>query len=110
MYSQKMRNGSGYISVCIVISVMTGASELLSESEIIFPEIAALATGMLAVPKQSWRADRKRMIVMIAAAAVAGTLLEKVSAAASLPVWGAVAVAYAAGQLLFLRRRQILFL
>lgn len=101
MYSQKMRNGSGYISVCIVISVMTGASELLSESEIIFPEIAALATGMLAVPKQSWRADRKRMIVMIAAAAVAGTLLEKVSAAASLPVWGAVAVAYAAGQLLF---------
>lgn len=102
MYSQKRKYGIGYLSVCVVVSVMTGISEFLSVTEIIFPEIAALATGMLAAPKQSWRVSRSRMVFLIAASTVMGTLLAKMSVTADFSLWGAVAAAYAAGQLLFL--------
>lgn len=87
MYSQKRKYGIGYLSVCVVVSVMTGISEFLSVTEIIFPEIAALATGMLAAPKQSWRVSRSRMVFLIAASTVMGTLLAKMSVTADFSLW-----------------------
>ena len=100
-HTEHVRALFGYLSVCIVVAVMAGASDLFEEREIIFPEIAALATGMLAVRNQSWQVSRKRMISAIACASAAGTILAKMTLSADISMWAAVAAAYAAGQLLF---------
>ena len=42
----------------IVIAIMIAASEVLGEREIIFPEIAAIAVGMLLAPRRPWQTTR----------------------------------------------------
>lgn len=66
--------------MCIVLAAaMVGASELLGEKEIIFPEITALTVGALAAPKQSWRVSRVRMVLLIALCSVIGILIVRFS-------------------------------
>lgn len=90
------------ISDAVIIGLtglMAGASELLSEREIIFPEIAALAVGALAAPKRSWRTTRLRCIFYIALCAVLGLC---VSVFVPLPVWAKVPLTFAVCQLLLI--------
>lgn len=54
-----------YITSLIIICLMVGASELLHEREIIFPEISAIALGALFAPVQSWNTNRPRLFLSI---------------------------------------------
>lgn len=63
-----------YAAVVLIVTLMIGASELLAEKEIIFPEIAAIAVGAIAAPRFAWRTDKLRMLLLIISGAVLGVL------------------------------------
>ncbi len=56
----------------LVMALMTGASELLNEREIIFPEAAAIALGALAAPKFAWRTTKPAIFFLITGCAALG--------------------------------------
>lgn len=58
-----------------VVAIMVGSAEILGEKEIIFPEITAVAMGVLIAPVQSWNTSRTRLFVAIVSAAVAGVCI-----------------------------------
>ncbi|MBR2176323.1 MAG: hypothetical protein IJ861_05175 [Clostridia bacterium] len=58
-----------------VVTVMVLLSEILREPEIIFPEIAALAVGMLVSEKRAWKTTPARTLVLMSFAAFAGYLI-----------------------------------
>lgn len=60
--------------VLLLVGLMVGASQLLGEPEIIFPEITALAVGAWLAPRQPWRVSRPMMFLLIAAFSVLGVL------------------------------------
>ncbi len=60
-----------WLSVAI-ITVMVLVGELLGDTEVIFPEIAALTIGGLIAPKQPWRVDRLRMMILMTVSALLG--------------------------------------
>ena len=60
-----------FISLALAAG-MVAASELLHDKEVIFPEITAVAIGVLAAPKQSWNVSRLRLLLTITAAAIIG--------------------------------------
>ena len=59
------------LSVCLTF-FMVGAAELMGERELIFPEMTAVAIGVLTAPAQVWNTDRKRLFCLIMSAAVTG--------------------------------------
>ncbi|MGN1457824.1 MAG: hypothetical protein ACI4XP_07710 [Acutalibacteraceae bacterium] len=60
-----------WISVSIItLSVLT--AELIGNYEIIFPEIAALASGALVAEKQPWEVSRIKMLVLMSISAFVG--------------------------------------
>ncbi|MBQ3404738.1 MAG: HPP family protein [Oscillospiraceae bacterium] len=60
-------------SLAIIIStLMVLASELFGQREIIFPEIAAIAIGCLAVPSRPWNATRPLICLLLTAGALFG--------------------------------------
>lgn len=61
--------------VLLLVGLMVGASQLLGEPEIIFPEITALAVGAWLAPRQPWRVSRPMMFLLITAFSVLGVLL-----------------------------------
>ena len=83
----------------LIISIMIGASELLGEREIIFPEIAAIAVGMLLVPRRPWQTSRMRVLVLISLSAVVGL---SVSVLLPLPLWEKMCVAFLLAQVLLI--------
>lgn len=74
-----LSRGKIYVIRCAVclalVAAMVGTAELTAEKEIIFPEIAALAVGAVAAPKQSWQTSRIRMVILIAVCSVIGIML-----------------------------------
>ena len=42
----------------IIVVAMVGAAQITGEKEIIFPEITAIAVGMLLAPKRSWQTSK----------------------------------------------------
>lgn len=101
-----MSERTGYLlraAVCTLLAAaMIGASELLGEKEIIFPEITALTVGAIAAPKQSWRVSRVRMVLLIAVCSVLGILIVRYS---PLPKAADLVGAYLVCQVLFLLSR-----
>lgn len=83
------------LAAVLVIAVMVGTAELSGEREIIFPEIAAIAVGMLLSPRRSWRTDRRRVLLLISLAAALGL---GVSVLLPGPLWGKMTLAYVLGQ------------
>ena len=81
---------------------MVGAADAFQNQEIIFPEIAAIATGALLTPKLAWRTDSLHMFAAIAACAVLGlcTVLWMPGA-----VWLQMSAAYLLASVLFLLSR-----
>lgn len=54
---------------------MVGMAEITHESEIIFPEIAALCIGALISPKQSWQTSRLKLVGLIMISSIAGVAI-----------------------------------
>ena len=82
-----------------VIAVMIAASELFGEREIIFPEIAAIAVGMLLALRRPWQTSRARVLVLISLSAVVGLA---VSVLLPLPLWEKMCVAFLLAQVLLI--------
>ena len=85
--------------VLAIVAAMVGAAELTGQSEIIFPEITAIAVGAFLAPRLAWRTDRARMLVTVTLCAVLGVLLVRF---VPLPVWGRLTLAYGLAQVVFL--------
>ena len=89
---------SGVLTV-LIITLMVGAAELLGEREIIFPEIAAIAVGMLLVPRRPWQTSRRRVLVLISLSAVVGLA---VSVLLPMALWEKMCVAFLLAQVLLI--------
>lgn len=90
------------IFTIIIITGMTAASEILSEREIIFPEIAAIATGYLLAPQMTWKTNKIRTFLLTTLCAVSGLLIVRFMPG---PVWLQMIAAYCVGQLYFMFSR-----
>ena len=99
MQSENSKRYINYLLVCFVIGIMTAVSEILSEKEIIFPEIAALAVGALAAPKRSWQVSRTRMVILIAVCASLGVLIVRMI---NIEIWCQVIAAFSICQIIYL--------
>lgn len=83
----------------IIITAMVAASEITSEKEIIFPEVAALSVGAFLAPKLPWKTNYLRMFLSIILCAILGELIVLFIPA---PLWIQISVAYLISQLVFL--------
>ncbi|WP_173327885.1 hypothetical protein [Eubacterium pyruvativorans] len=83
------------ILITVVVACMTGSAEGLVEREIIFPEIAALATGMILTPHKPWKVNGPRIIFFITLCAVCGMIIVQY---VHLPLLLQILLAYAVGQ------------
>lgn len=63
------------ILTVFLIVIMTATAELSGEREILFPEIAAIATGALISPKLAWKTNYIRLFVMICIGSVTGMFI-----------------------------------
>lgn len=86
----------------LLIGGMVGAADLFGNSEIIFPEIAAIATGALLTPRLAWRTDALHTFgaIVICAALGLGIVLWMPGA-----VWLQMSIAYLMASVLFLLSR-----
>ncbi len=75
----------------LIITAMVSASEFFGEKEIIFPEIAAIAVGMLLAPKRSWQTSKIRILLLITMSAAIGL---GISVFVSWPLWIKMAIAF----------------
>lgn len=88
-----------YILTILIIAIMVGASELLGEKEIIFPEIAAIATGLLIAPHRSWQVSRIKILNLIGICSVLGLII---SVFMPLPLWLKMSTAFIICQFIFI--------
>lgn len=63
------------IMTIFVIAIMVGASEVLGEKEIIFPEITAIAIGLFIAPHRSWQVNKARILILISICSVLGLMI-----------------------------------
>ena len=82
----------------LVMTLMTGASELLNEKEIIFPEAAAIALGALVSPKFAWNTNKGAIFFLIMGCATLGMAIVLLP----LPIPAALILAYLTGQIVLL--------
>lgn len=68
-----------YLFALLLIAGMVAAAELTGETEVIFPEIAALVVGMWVVDKPVWRVRRRQLVVLMTLGAVVGISLVRFS-------------------------------
>lgn len=88
-----------YILAILVIAIMVGTSELLGEKEIIFPEIAAISTGLLIAPHRCWQVSRIRILILIAICSLLGLII---SIFLPLPLWLKMSTAFIICQFIFI--------
>lgn len=85
--------------VVLIVALMVGAAELLGQSEIIFPEITAIAVGALLAPRMAWNTSRPRILMLIALCAVLGVGIVRFVPG---PDWMKLTLAYGAAEALYL--------
>lgn len=61
----------------LIVTLMTGVSELTSEPEIIFPEAAAIALGALIAPGLPWKVNKISALMLVFICAVAGLTISR---------------------------------
>lgn len=71
--------GKRYLYALLMISAMVGLSEATGEKEIIFPEMAALTTGMWIVDKRVWQISKFQFVPLMTLGAIAGICLVRYS-------------------------------
>lgn len=81
--------------ITAIVACMTGSAEGLVEREIIFPEIAALATGMILTPHKPWKVNGQRIIFFITLCAVCGMVIVQY---VHIPLLAQILLAYGIGQ------------
>ena len=88
-----------YSMVLLIVVIMVGASELLHQKEIIFPEITAIAVGAFMAPGLSWKTSRIRILIFIMICALAGVGIVLFVPGA---VWFRVTLAYGIAEVIYL--------
>ena len=88
-----------YSVVLLIVVDMVGASELLHQHEIIFPEITAIAVGAFLSPKMSWQTSRVRILIFIMICALAGVGIVLFVPG---PVWLRLTLAYGIAEVIYL--------
>jgi len=83
----------------IIIGLMTGLSEFFENSEIIFPEMAAIAIGALLAPEFAWNTSKIRILIFISICAVLGVLIVKFL---SIPIGLQLCFAFFLAQMIFI--------
>lgn len=92
----KKRNQALFSVLTVLIAaLMVALSELTGEQEILFPEIAAIAVGMLLAPKRSWQTNRIRILILISVSAVVGLFI---SVFLQIPLWAKMSLAFIVAQ------------
>lgn len=79
----------------LITTLMVALSELTGEREILFPEIAAIAVGMLLAPKRAWQTNRIRVLILISVSAAAGLFI---SVFLPSPLWVKMSLAFVIAQ------------
>lgn len=87
------------IMTILVIAIMVGASEVLGEKEIIFPEITAIAIGLFIAPHRSWQVNKARILILISICSVLGLMI---SLFVPLPLWLKMSIAFIICQFIFI--------
>lgn len=59
----------------VIVVIMVLMSEIFKEREFIFPEITALAVGAWLAPKQVWKTNRIKLVILISLYAIFGVIL-----------------------------------
>ncbi len=91
----------GFLTLAVVVC-MVFAGEYSGEREIIFPEVTAIAVGLLLAPKQSWTVSKPRLFGLITLCAWAGLAF---SLWLPGPLWCKLSVAFLFCQLVLLFSR-----
>jgi len=86
----------GVITV-LIITLMASLSEMIREPEIIFPEIAAIATGAILAPRFTWVTSKRLMFFYIVFGAVLGMLIVAICPG---PIWGQLMLAFLVSQVM----------
>jgi hypothetical protein len=86
----------------LLIGGMVGAADILRNKEIIFPEIAAIATGALLTPKLAWRTNYLRTFFAITVCAALGLGIVLFMPTA---LWLQMSIAYLLASILFMLSR-----
>lgn len=94
----KYNNILNGILTVFVVAIMVGVAEILGEKEIIFPEITAIAIGMLIAPKRSWQVNRTRLIILIGVCSFIGL---GISMIVFLPLWVKLSGAFVICQFIY---------
>lgn len=89
---------SGILTI-LVVAIMIGLSELLREREIIFPEITAIAIGLLIAPYRSWQVSKARILILISLCSIIGLMI---SLFVPLPLWLKISTAFIICQIIFI--------
>ncbi len=90
------RNQIWNAALTVIITVlMVALSELTGEREILFPEIAAIAVGMLLAPKRAWQTNRIRVLLLITVSAAMGLFI---SVFLPSPLWVKMSLAFVLAQ------------
>ncbi len=98
-FNEFIKRAIPYICTLIIVTIMTLASEIANDKEIIFPEITALAVGYMVARKRSWKVNGKRMLTLITACALFGVGIVRY---ANLDIYTEVIIAFAIAQVLFM--------
>lgn len=81
-----------YIFGILMALIMVLIAEISGEREIIFPEICALTIGAWIAEQQPWRTNKRRIFLLMSAAALFGVLIVKYI---SIPLLGQVCLCFA---------------
>src|SRR5574344_1577542 len=100
--NNRKSNIIGAVMTMVMAVIMVGASEILSEKEIIFPEIMALSVGSFMAPSFAWNVSKIRMLVMITVCAVIGVLIVIFM---PLPLWIQISIAFLIVQIIYVFSR-----
>ncbi|MBE6876515.1 MAG: HPP family protein [Ruminococcus sp.] len=87
------------LTAVMTIGLMTGLAGWFQNSEIIFPELSAIAVGALTVPEMAWRVSKSRMLICISLCAVLGVVIV---CFLPLPVEIELCIAFFTAQMIFI--------
>lgn len=107
LLSAEIRTGAGMkrehiitiLCTWFLCVLMVGISEVCGQRELLFPDLAALAAGLLLSPAKLWRTDGKRVVFLVTLSAALGW---GITAYLQEDLWLKLSLAFLAGQLLLL--------
>ncbi len=102
LLNELVRNAAGFA----LVAVMLVTAGLTGEREIIFPEVGALAVGLLIIDRTVWNTGKLRMILLLCLESAIGVWMMRHTG--DLPVWIPVSAAFLFANFLILLFRSTL--